>query len=49
MYTLYFQQASNTGGYALRSVNSLPPLDYVSLPKPDQADEIYRSYQPKMP
>ncbi|CAF0782891.1 unnamed protein product [Rotaria sordida] len=41
--------ASNSETYALRSVNSLPPLDYVTIPKSDQNNEIYRTYQAKMP
>jgi hypothetical protein len=49
MYFFNFQLASNTGSYALRSVNSLPSLDYVTIPKPDENDEIYRTYQPKIP
>ena len=49
MYFLNLKQAENSGGYALRSVNTLPPLDYVTIPKPDKNDEIYRTYHPKMP
>ncbi|CAF0984524.1 unnamed protein product [Rotaria magnacalcarata] len=41
--------ASSSDSYALRSVSTLPPVDYVTLPAADQNDEIYRSYQPKMP
>ncbi|CAF4089612.1 unnamed protein product [Rotaria sordida] len=41
--------ASNSQRYALRSINSLPPIDYVTIPQSDQHDEIYRTYQPKMP
>ncbi|CAF0866045.1 unnamed protein product, partial [Adineta ricciae] len=39
----------NTDGYPLRSVNTLPPIDYVTIPKPDANDETYRTYQPQMP
>jgi len=46
---MLFQLASNSENYALRSVNSLPPVDYVTISKSDQNDDIYRSYQPKMP
>ena len=46
---IYIKLASNTGGYALRSVNSLPPVDYVTLPKPDEHNDVYRSYQAKLP
>ncbi|CAF1169240.1 unnamed protein product [Adineta steineri] len=41
--------ASNSDGYALRSVNTLPPIDYVTIPKPDENDDVYRAYQPRMP